>query len=252
MSGICKLIGFSKSHAQFEQNPLAFNGKLIPKDGKNWKVMILNDNPDINSITLEKKLTAQALREYEERLPYGIEVYDIAEYNLEFGIKFYNPEWFKEKFLTRIKETFEHIDVFIQFMNQENDEYFRDNVNAYGGFPNGSYKGIIRINNSRLWLDGQPILGSKAMKLGLIKQASPNAHLATNNYKRTIKHEFGHVIGEEHNEGVMSAFYDFDENMLGKTTLESLDNNYGLQKVNYKWIDWIKRVMIRPFSTRYI
>ena len=232
LESICKLVSKSSDTniVSFETSEVRISrGKLIPKNNKDYIVLIVDDNPDIRNIKTEIRMTHQALFEYKKRLPYGIKIYDVNGYYKKFP-----DDW-----------SFHDVDVTIEFIDQDKDDYFSDNVNAYGGFPNGSFKGIIRFNNSRIWWDGRTILGSEAKRLGIVKNANDSVHLLTYNYKRTVKHEFGHVLGLEHNSGVMSAFYNFHENMLSQISLTVLEKLYGLKSIGSRWLNWIKAVMTR-------
>jgi hypothetical protein len=204
-------------------------GKLLPKDGKTYHVVIIDDNPDIQNIKREVIMTEHALREYEKKLPFGIKVYN--EYD----------------FLDTKK-----IDVKIHFIDPKTDSYMTPGTLAYAGYPIGSLRGIIRFNNDYVWLDGHGRLAIDLFNKGLIKAyIKPDNIIATYNYKQTVKHEFGHILGLEHNDfdaSVMGTFYDFDNNLLGQIDDETLDNKYGLaskSKQFLRWLSFIGRSMIR-------
>jgi len=200
-------------------------GKLIPKDGKIYRILLETDNPDINSITTELKIIRQAVLEYSKRLPYSIKVYS----ELKFPLNTVD------------------VDVNVKFI--EPDQYMTDNTLAYAGYPFGSLRGQIRFNNKFIWLDGYPINGKKALKLGIVDMADPNSSLGTYNIRQTFKHEFGHSLGLEHNAidagAVMQPMYDFENTMLGPTSEEVLKEKYGLRSLSSRWLWYITHVMQR-------
>ena len=226
MQNVCFLKVFGNKVA-YESDATA-TGKLIPKDGKSFQILITNDNPDIDSLTLEKKLIRQALYEYEKQIGYGIKIYhefDIADY-ADTGI-----------------------DIWIDF--RDKDPYFTDNILAYAGFPNGSLRGKLVFNNKHIWLDGYNISGKKAKELGLVEDAADDSQLATWNVRQTTKHEMGHILGLEHNlineQSVMNAYYGKLRTMFGDKDKEVLNLKYGkasfIQRA--KPDSYIKSVMSR-------
>src|SRR3990167_671625 len=78
MKNICALTTFGNKLAYESDNTAT--GKLIPKDLKQYHILITNDNPDILSLTTEKRLIRQALAEFEKQIGYGIKVYDENDY----------------------------------------------------------------------------------------------------------------------------------------------------------------------------
>lgn len=200
-------------------------GKLIPKDGSIYKILILADNPDIVNIKLEAKLIRQGLFEYHKRLPYSIKVYTELPNNLSI----------------------EAIDVTIEWI--EPDDFMGDNTLAYAGYPFGSLRGIIRFNNNYAWLDGHPRTGAELRALGIILPGMIDTQkYSTYSVRHVIKHEFGHTIGLEHDptrEGIMTAIYDFNKKMLRQFSLDELEEKYGLRSVLGRWLSWIQAVMTR-------
>lgn len=223
MKNCCYLKSFQNKIAYESANDPT--GKLLPKDGKEYKILITNDNPDIKSLVLEKKLVRQALSEFEKQIGYGIKVYH--EFEDEDVIA----------------------DIWIDF--KDSDPYFTSNILAYAGYPNGSLRGKLVFNNKHIWLDGYNISGKKAKELGLVENALDDSQLATFNVRQTVKHEMGHILGLEHNlieeSSVMNAYYGKLRTMFGSKDKEVLNFKYG--KANYvkraKPDGYIKSVMSR-------
>ena len=223
MKNICALSAFGNKLAYESDNTAT--GKLIPKDLKQYQILITNDNPDILSLTTEKRLIRQALAEYEKQIGYGIKVY-------------VELEWMNGE-----------PDITIEFKDE--DPYFTPNILAYAGYPNGSFKGKLVFNNKHIWLDGYNISGKKAKELGLVENASDDSQLATFNVRQTVKHEMGHILGLEHNlieeSSVMNAYYGKERIMFGQKDKEMLNLKYG--KASYikraKPDPLIKDIMLR-------
>jgi len=136
-------------------------GKLTPKSGSTFNILIKSDNPDIKSLTTEKRLTEQACMELEKQIGYNLKIWHQKEaYPVDY------------------------IDVTIDF--KDNDQYFDSNVLAYAGYPNGSFRGIVVMNNKFVWLDGYPKTGKQLRELGLILTGMQDNQLyMTYNYKQT-------------------------------------------------------------------
>ena len=223
MKNVCALTAFGNKLAYESDNTAT--GKLLPKDTKQYQILITNDNPDILSLTTEKRLIRQALAEFEKQIGYGIKVY------------------------TELDDLPDLIDVWIDF--RDSDPYFTSNILAYAGYPNGSFKGKLVFNNKHIWLDGYNISGKRAKELGLVENASDDSQLATFNVRQTVKHEMGHILGLEHNAleepSVMNAYYGKERIMFGEKDKEMLNSKYG--KASYikraKPDPWIKDIMLR-------
>ena len=166
MKNLCALTAFGNKLSYESDNTAT--GKLLPKDTKQYHILITNDNPDILSLTTEKRLVRQALAEFEKQIGYGIKVY------------------------TELDDLPDLIDVWIDF--RDSDPYFTSNILAYAGYPNGSFKGKLVFNNKHIWLDGYNISGKRAKELGLVENASDDSQLATFNVRQTVKHEMGHIL----------------------------------------------------------
>ena len=227
MKNVCALTAFGNKLAYESDNTAT--GKLIPKDLKQYQILITNDNPDILSLTTEKRLIRQSLAEYEKQIGYGIKIYDENNY-------------------ADYADT--PIDITIDF--KDSDPYFTSNILAYAGYPNGSFKGKLVFNNRHIWLDGYNISGKRAKELGLVENAADDSQLATFNVRQTVKHEMGHILGLEHNlieePSVMNAYYGKERIMFGNKDKEVLNLKYG--KASYikraKPDPWIKDIMSRP------
>ena len=223
MKNVCALTAFGNKLAYESDN--TSTGKLLPKDLKQYQILITNDNPDIQSEVTEKRLIRQALAEFEKQIGYGIKVY---------------TEW---------DDSPDLIDIWIDF--RDSDPYFTPNILAYAGYPNGSFKGKLVFNNKHIWLDGYNISGKRAKELGLVENASDDSQLATFNVRQTVKHEMGHILGLEHNAieepSVMNAYYGTHRIMFGEKDKEMLNSKYG--KASYikraKPDPWIKDIMLR-------
>src|SRR3990167_6777851 len=171
MKNVCFLKSFNSKLAYESDNTAT--GKLIPKNLKQYQILITNDNPDIQSEVTEKRLIRQALAEFEKQIGYGIKVY---------------TEW---------DDSPDLIDIWIDF--RDSDPYFTPNILAYAGYPNGRFKGKLIFNNKHIWLDGYNISGKRAKELELVENAADDSQLATFNVRQTVKHEMGHILGLEHN-----------------------------------------------------
>lgn len=226
MKDACFLMKDDKNVSFIENSPINYNyGKLIPKDGKTFHVLIRTDNPNIKSLTREKILTEQAAKELEKQIGFDIKIYDI-------------------------NDNHPAIDIFLDFKLK--DDYFTANVLAYAGYPVGSLKGIVVFNSNYIWLDGQPHMGDELRKMGIILPGMRDDNgYATYNYKQTIKHEmFGHTFGLPHTndpEDTMYPYYGKDRVMYGKQSKDLLIKTYGTASAKKRAIpdSWIKSVMYR-------
>ena len=185
-------------------------GKLLPKDGKTYQIMIDEDNPDIKSLTTEKRLTEQACMELEKQIGYNIKIWIQSD-------GFSAPGY-------------DYIDARISFVNT--DPFFGDNTLAYGGYPFGSLRGKVVFNNKYAWLDGYSRYGFELRELGIIlPNMDDSLSYRTFNYRQTIKHELcGHVFGLPHTDDpndVMNAFYASHRIMFGKESKDTLNSKYG-------------------------
>ena len=227
MTQLCSLKAFTNG-IYFEKQDTNLHGKLEPKNGHTYQVWLRTDNPDISSLKTEERLIHQALEEYQRRLPYKINVFTSLPYPL----------------------TIQDVDVFIDFI--EPDQYMSGGVLAWGGYPNGSLRGKIAINNKYPWLDGSNRTGAELRKIGLILPGMVDTQLyQTYNVKQTIKHEFGHVLGLDHDDdeySVMAAYYNVLNILLSETSLRVLEVLYGLRSLPGRWLYYIKSVMKRKIS----
>ena len=223
MKNVCALTAFGNKLAYESANTAT--GKLLPKDTKQYQILITDDNPDILSLTTEKRLIRQALAEFEKQIGYGIKVY------------------------TELDDEPDLIDIWIDF--RDSDPYFTPNILAYAGYPNGGFKGKLVFNNRHIWLDGYNISGKRAKELGLVENASDDSQLATFNVRQTVKHEMGHILGLEHNaieeSSVMNAYYGSNRIMFGNKDKETLNLKYGTASYikRAKPDPWIKDIMLR-------
>lgn len=202
-------------------------GKLYPKDGKTFNLLIRTDNEDIVSLVTEKRLTEQACKELEKQIGYNIKVWHMNEV-------------YPSRF----------IDIYIDF--KLNDDYFQNSTLAYAGYPIGSLKGKCVFNSKFPWLDGFPRSGKQLRELGIILPGMVDTQIyQTYNYRQTLKHEVcGHIFGLPHTTDptdVMFAFYGIDRIMFGKESKNLLNGKYGTASVAKRSIpdDYIKSVMKR-------
>ena len=75
---ICKLLS-KKGHLEFASTGDAY-GKLDPKNGDSYQIVITSDNPDIQSLVTEKRLAEQACKELEKQIGYGLKIWHQFEY----------------------------------------------------------------------------------------------------------------------------------------------------------------------------
>ena len=205
-------------------------GKLLPKDGKEYRVLITEDNPDIVSLRTERRLTEQACFELEKQMGYNIKIRHELYSTWENGSE----------------------DVTIEFTNSS--QYFQENTLAYAGYPFGSLRGKVVFNNKFAWLDGYQRYGFELRELGIIlPNMEDDLSYRTYNYRQTVKHELcGHVFGLPHTQDptdVMFAYYHKDRLMFGQESKETLNSKYGHSGIVKRALPdfYIKRVMIRRF-----
>jgi hypothetical protein len=226
MRNVCFLKIDNKGELKFDSQT-DLTGKLTPKSGNTFNVLIKTDNPDITSLVTEKRLTEQAAFELEKQIGYNIKIWSTLD---NYPIN--------------------QIDITISFKDQ--DPYFTDNVLGYAGFPNGSFKGIVVFNNKFVWLDGKNKTGKQLRELGLALPGMIDiGSYMTYNYKQTVKHEaFGHAFGLPHtedNEDVMNPYYAEYRIMYGILSKNSLNTKYGKASFRKRMLpdDYIRRVMSR-------
>ncbi len=219
---ICRLIE-SPNGLVFETDEVNVLGKILPKDGHTYRILLRTDNPDIVSLKTEGRLIRQALKEYEKRLPYNIKVW------------------------TRLPFPWDNSDVDVTIDFIEPDAHMSDNTLAYAGFPFGSLRGIMKFNNKFAWLDGHTRTGAELRALGIILPGMIDTRVyKTYSVRQTIKHEFGHILGLPHDDaGVMQAIYQFFNTMLSPFSLSELKDKYGLRSITGRWLKWIIAVMTR-------
>jgi len=224
----CLLQLDSKNRIVFQSSGI-IHGKLLPKNGREYQVVIRTDNPDISSLVTEKKLIEQAAKELQKTIGFNIKIWHQFEFKLGNNA----------------------IDISIDFSST--DPYFSsDNILGWGGYPNGSLKGRAVLNNKFVWLDGYERTGAELRALGIILPGmDDDVFYQTYSVRQTIKHEvFGHVFGLGHTTDpldVMNAYYDWSRMMYGKESKQTLVDNYG--KANFLKIivpdSYIKSVMTR-------
>ena len=232
MKNLCALKVFTNGLAY--ETATDRTGKLLPKNGEEYQIVIIQDNPDIVSLTTEKRLVEQALEEYEKQIGYKIKVWHQLEYP-------YLPN--------TIDETIEY---------RDSDPYFTDNILAYQGFPNGSLRGKMVFNNKFPWLDGYNRTGAELRAFGIIlPNMIDTRSYQTFNSRQTLKHEFGHALGLEHttdDEDVLNAIYGENRIMLGNSSKSTINLKYGKASFikRLKPDDYIKAAMTKPLNPRIL
>jgi predicted Zn-dependent protease len=169
----------------------------------------------------------------------------MTTWNLEIPIKI--------KSLYRNKQK---ADIIISFKKSKDDQYFKERkgVLAYAYFPGTSKSGEIVFNTDYIWAThSNGILGSEAVRLGLIDQAFPTNKLVTWNILQTLIHEIGHSLGLRHDSDnnsrdVMDPYYDGKVLDLSDRDLLRIRLKYGVRN----WSSWTKYNIIKKWLLRRV
>ena len=169
----------------------------------------------------------------------------MTTWNLEIPIKI--------KSLYRNKQK---ADIIISFKKSKDDQYFKERkgVLAYAYFPGTSKSGEIVFNTDYIWAThSNGILGSEAVRLGLIDQAFPTNKLVTWNILQTLIHEIGHSFGLRHDSDnnsrdVMDPYYDGKVLDLSDRDLLRIRLKYGVRN----WSSWTKYKILKKWLLRRV